>query len=237
MWQNITREIPEASIGVFSHAEPGPLVLRRRQRYARRICLRGTLRALNYILALYSVLMLSWDFFTYLQWNEAMSHERWPNAPTGSTALEPTQRRASASFVEIDRTDEEIDVSMMSRPEDFLQSDEELAETELSKGNERSQTALQYFTLDQDGYDTNILAVLYYTYFQMLYSTCWAFQLTEPGRPVIPNKPSCRPASTTLREHMSAHDNILYRHIAMTPQGSVSKLLTAQSDGVPMDGG
>lgn len=49
---------------------------RTRRRGCRRVCLSGTLRALNYILAICGVLMISWDFFAYIEWAQEVEKDK-----------------------------------------------------------------------------------------------------------------------------------------------------------------
>lgn len=145
-----SRDVLNDDLGAFTQTERGPMTPRTRARVQRRVCLRGTLRALNYILVIYGALMVSWDFFTYIQWSQAMYRADEAGAPTGSALQKQPVQQASRAFA-LDRSDSESHnvYSIISVDDDWLQqSGARGAETGWIRSNQ--QTALQYAKLGKE---------------------------------------------------------------------------------------
>jgi hypothetical protein len=63
-----------------SSTAPSEIDVAFRRRECHQVCLNGTLRALNYMLAAAGVLMMSWDFFAYVEWAQQVDGGMLPAA-------------------------------------------------------------------------------------------------------------------------------------------------------------
>ena len=121
-------------------------------RSARRACLRGTLRALNYMLAISGVIVMSCDFFTYIRWSEEAQQAGWI-APTGTAAAGsgPQQARVHPHAPDIELHAENTQsYFVVSRAAESLQSDGHGAATDAPHSNRQpTDRELQYINLDK----------------------------------------------------------------------------------------
>lgn len=136
------------SRGVPSHTVALPAT----PRSARRACVGGTLRALNYMLAISGVIVMTWDFFTYIQWSEERYQAGWI-APTAAPAASRALIHELAPDIELDVTGIHPEV-FLSRDDDSLQADGDRAATDALTDSNRQPTnrELQYIKLDEGRY-------------------------------------------------------------------------------------
>lgn len=152
-----SRGILSDSIGIIAHSERR-MAPHTCARCARRAYRSGTLRALNYMLAILGVLMMSWDFFAYTQWSQEEYHRDWPHAPTDISASQPQRIHPYKPMIKIYRADEHMDSPSISFADESLHSNGVQSETEEYHSNRNS--ALQYTILAKGRYATSIFSLL-----------------------------------------------------------------------------
>jgi hypothetical protein len=118
---------------------------------------RAWIRALNYMLAIFGVLMMLWDFFTYVQYTQEVYHFSWEHTPTrneSSGSAHPRGlSRLSTAMMETHLTFTNVDLPSIARVDDpsCVQSDGVESATSLPTG-------LRYINLDKGRCKSTVLA-------------------------------------------------------------------------------